>query len=302
MGLLLAAACTTACRAPRLVGPTPALAPEQEAASASREADGAANRVLMAYLMEEVAARRQMLLQWSPEQEREVGRAVAARAVAEHGLDLDAARQGYVQLVGASLVERAERVRATYGGWHFALLAAPHVEVLTGPGGYVFLTRGALEACQDEDELAGLLAHGIASVTLRHGEGVVHAMERAVSSQERFQRFMASSTDRLLADDHPGRALGSLIAQVLARAQVRRLDPPLTLEADREGAFVLYEAGYDCTALERFLLCRPGIFGEPTNLERAAALEGVLAPFRSSVDEANVEVRAARFRARLGKR
>jgi len=36
------------------------------------------------------------------------------------------------------------------------------------PGGYIFVTKGALQLMKDESELAGVLAHEIAHVTEKH--------------------------------------------------------------------------------------------------------------------------------------
>ena len=42
-------------------------------------------------------------------------------------------------------------------------------------GRAVMVTRGALLRCRSEDELAGILAHELAHVSFKHGEGVIRA-------------------------------------------------------------------------------------------------------------------------------
>ena len=78
-----------------------------------------------------------------------------------------------------------------------------------------------------------------------------------------------------------------------------RLDRELVREADREAAHLLAFAGYDAQALRTWLLCRPRMVGAPTNLERAEALEPVLADLAARgylpADAASRAARTARF-------
>ncbi len=47
---------------------------------------------------------------------------------------------------------------------------SPQTNAFSGPGGYIFVTTGALRGMKDESELAGVLAHEIAHEALRSGE------------------------------------------------------------------------------------------------------------------------------------
>src|SRR5439155_6494665 len=111
--------------------------------------------------------------QFSPEQEYWLGRSVAAAAVAEHGLDPDAKRQALVRRIGASIVRLSDRLRGTYGGYHFAVLNDKTPNGISGPGGFVFVTRGAMDLARNEDEVAGILAHELAHIAHKHGEAVI---------------------------------------------------------------------------------------------------------------------------------
>ena len=48
------------------------------------------------------------------------------------------------------------------------ILDTPEVNAFALPGGYVYVTRGILALASDTSELAAVLAHEIAHVTLRH--------------------------------------------------------------------------------------------------------------------------------------
>jgi predicted Zn-dependent protease len=51
----------------------------------------------------------------------------------------------------------------------FHVLEDPKVEAFALPGGYVYAGRGLVSLCQNESELAGVLAHEIAHTVQRHG-------------------------------------------------------------------------------------------------------------------------------------
>ncbi len=79
-----------------------------------------------------------------------------------------AARARRVALVGAAVAHVSERPLVP---WRFGVLQAPEVNAVSAPGGAVFITRGALARVENEDQLAGILAHEVAHVTGRHALG-----------------------------------------------------------------------------------------------------------------------------------
>ena len=50
----------------------------------------------------------------------------------------------------------------------FTILNSPIVNAFALPGGYIYLTRGLIYLCQNEAQLAGVIAHEIGHVTGRH--------------------------------------------------------------------------------------------------------------------------------------
>ena len=103
-------------------------------------------------------------------QEYFVGRGVAAHAIAEkklHGKGSDL--EQYVILVGHSVALESDRPEV-FNGWTFGILESEEVNAFCAPSGFIFVTSGLLKAVQNEDELAGVLAHEIAHVSLRHPE------------------------------------------------------------------------------------------------------------------------------------
>jgi predicted Zn-dependent protease len=93
------------------------------------------------------------------------GRQVAARVIARYGLYENAALMKYVNLVGRVLSQTTNRPELEY---HFAVLNTDEINGYATPGGYVFVTRGAIAKMQDEAELAGVLAHEMGHIVEKH--------------------------------------------------------------------------------------------------------------------------------------
>lgn len=53
--------------------------------------------------------------------------------------------------------------------WRFRVLDRADANAFALPGGYVYITSGMLRRTRNDSELAGILAHEITHVTLRHG-------------------------------------------------------------------------------------------------------------------------------------
>jgi len=93
------------------------------------------------------------------------GREVAARVIARYGLYENLQLMKYVNLVGKVLAMSTNRPELEF---RFAVLNTDEINAYAAPGGYIFVTRGALAKMRDEAELAGVLAHEIGHVVEKH--------------------------------------------------------------------------------------------------------------------------------------
>ena len=180
----------------------------------------------------------------TPEQEQALGREVAAKAIAYFGLYQSQPLTRYVNLVGATVAAQAERQDIKY---HFAVLDSDDINAFSAPGGYVFITRGALALCEDESELAGVLAHEVGHIAGKH---VVKIIER-----DRKERGIADE----VSSYKPGSAEWKKYADQAAKnLLVRMIDQGLPpndeFDADKRGAEYAHAAGYPADGLERFLV------------------------------------------------
>jgi predicted Zn-dependent protease len=97
-----------------------------------------------------------------------VGRAVAARILGQYKLDQNPKLTQYVNEVGQTVARKSSRPNP-FRGYHFAVLDTQEINAFACPGGLVFVTRGLIQTCQNEDQLAAVLAHEVGHVANKDG-------------------------------------------------------------------------------------------------------------------------------------
>lgn len=100
------------------------------------------------------------------DKERDIGRNVAATVIGRWHVVNTPALNDYVNLVGTVVAQQSPRF--TEVPFRFAVLDTDEVNAFAAPGGYIFVTRGALDMMESEAELAGVLAHEVAHVDQKH--------------------------------------------------------------------------------------------------------------------------------------
>ena len=144
----------------------------------------------------------------------------------------------YVNLVGSTVTRQASRDVP----YRFGILDTEVVTALSLPGGYVFLTRGALANMRNEAELAGTLAHEVAHVDGRH-------LEREVRSKKSSQFAKEEATARV----PQGSELVSLAGDLVNGSLTMQVSRDKETEADKVGTELAARAGYDPAGLKNFL-------------------------------------------------
>lgn len=176
--------------------------------------------------------------------EMQFGREVAARIFGRYRLYADERLIRYVTLVGKAVTAHAGRPEIEF---RFGILETGSVNAYAAPGGYVFITRGALEKVGDESELAAVLAHEIAHITGKH---IVEELNIRASDDS-----PVSGVARLLgASGDPARvAFLKAADKAMEMLFERGYKIQDEKEADRNGTILLALSGYDPTALKRYL-------------------------------------------------
>jgi len=104
----------------------------------------------------------------TPEQEYYIGRAVGASLVTQYPPFENRAANLYINTLGQALAQVSD-LPETFNGYHFLILDSSEINAFAAPGGLIFVTRGMLRLCRNEDAVAAVLAHEIAHVSHRHG-------------------------------------------------------------------------------------------------------------------------------------
>ena len=104
----------------------------------------------------------------TPQQEYYIGRTVGAMILEKYPPYNNPAADGYVNVMGQMLAQASD-CPETYGGYHFLIQDSDEINAFAAPGGFIFLTRGMLRCCPQEDAVAAVLAHEIGHVQYKHG-------------------------------------------------------------------------------------------------------------------------------------
>jgi predicted Zn-dependent protease len=230
----------------------------------------------------------------TPDQEHYIGRSVCAQLLANprFALAKSPRLESYVADVGQAIALGAPSVSAPYQGYRFAILDAKSVNAFSTPGGYVFVTRGALAAAHDEDELAALLAHEIAHVQLRHGLSAIKQSNLTEAGKIAGGEALARGNPQL------AQAFGASVLDVVGTIVTNGYGRSQEAEADALAARLLAEAGYSPRSLVD-LLRRENPDGggfrsdHPSAADRVKLLEGIVPALGAA--GAGAEVRAARY-------
>jgi predicted Zn-dependent protease len=178
-------------------------------------------------------------------EEIELGRSVAAAVGARYKVSRDRTLTKYVALVGNTVAATSDRPDLRY---YFAVLESDEINALAAPGGFVFVTRGALALMPDEAALAGVLGHEIGHIALRHHAESIRAAKRknlAVMGLQQGLAFTSVSSFSGLI----GATADALAEQVILKGHSRAEE----MESDKVGFQYAARAGYDPAGLREFL-------------------------------------------------
>lgn len=166
----------------------------------------------------------------------EIGESIAVAVTHEYGVVKDDKLNAYVAKVGLTLAAVSDKPEQNFT---FGVLNTDEVNALSMPGGYVFVTRGALARMQDESELAGVLAHEIGHVCRGHGK---QSIQRA-KGMDALGTAGASQTSGLLAD----------AIENGAKEITKPMGQGDEADADVKAVAYLKAAGYDPAGYLRYL-------------------------------------------------
>ncbi len=107
---------------------------------------------------------------YSIQDDVKLGRQAAAEAEQQLPLLRDAEVNNYIERIGSRLVRSipAEFQHPEFD-YYFKVVNARDINAFALPGGPMYVNRGMIEAARREGEMAGVMAHELSHVALRHG-------------------------------------------------------------------------------------------------------------------------------------
>src|SRR4051812_4210663 len=176
---------------------------------------------------------------YKPEQDVELGRQAAAEVRQQMPLLNDQRVEDYVERIGERLVERIpSEYRQPAFHYTFDVVNLREINAFALPGGPMFLHRGMIEAAKTEGEIAGVMAHEMSHVILRHG----------TAQATKGQKYQIGAIAGQVLGSVVGGTLGSVIgqgSQIGLGTWFLKYSREYESQADILGSQILARAGYN---------------------------------------------------------
>jgi predicted Zn-dependent protease len=184
------------------------------------------------------------------EEEYYIGRSVAALILARYPVYKNDGLTQYVNTVGNAVALYSDRPEI-YAGYHFLILDTEEVNALATPGGMVFITKGLLRRCTDEETLALILAHEIGHVCAKHGLQSIK-QSRLVDAFT----FLGTQAAQRYGSEEVAKLTGifeNVLNDVVEKLIVSGYDRKFEFEADGLAVRFGTSTGYEAGGIVRFL-------------------------------------------------
>src|SRR5688500_2765294 len=176
---------------------------------------------------------------YSPAQDVELGQEASAEARKQLPMLNDGRVDDYVERVGENLVDGIPpEFRHAGFRYTFDVVNQKEINAFALPGGPMFLNRGMIEASNNEAEMAGVMAHELAHVALRHG----------TAQATKGEKFQIGAIAGQVLGAIVGGAAGSVISQgsqLGLGTYFLKYGRAYETQADLLGAQMMARAGYD---------------------------------------------------------
>ena len=173
---------------------------------------------------------------YSVQDDMKLGREAARQAEAQFPLLPDSEVQGYVERVGERLVRSIpSEFQHPEFDYFFKVVNARDINAFALPGGPMYVNRGMIESARSEGEMAGVMAHEISHVALRHG----------TAQATKGQKYSTLGAIAGIAGTIFGGPGVGQLAQAPFAVYMLKFSREYETEADVLGAQIMANAGYD---------------------------------------------------------
>ena len=178
---------------------------------------------------------------FSPDQDVEMGRQVSKEAESQLSIIRNGNIASYIDSLGRQLASRASGAKYPF---QFKVVNDKAINAFALPGGFVYVNRGAIEAADNEAQIAGVMAHEIGHVVLRHG------------TNQASKAYIAQAPLSILGGVLGSNSIGSVLAQLgvgfAANSLFLKYSRDAESQADLMGTQILYDSGYNPNAMVEF--------------------------------------------------
>lgn len=178
----------------------------------------------------------------SVQQEVEIGKE-AQQEIRKQVPELrDATINSYVDSIGSRLAAHAPGAKYPYS---FSVANYKEINAFALPGGPIWVHRGAIDAAQNEAQLAGVIAHEVAHISERHAA--------AQLTKATVANGLLGLLGAAMNNDGKGAAAARIGAAFATQSLFMKFSRDDEREADRVGVEILTRAGWDPHGLPEFL-------------------------------------------------
>jgi predicted Zn-dependent protease len=177
---------------------------------------------------------------FSKDQDIQLGKETAAQVEKESEVVTDPALQNYISGVGRRLTSSK---RASDFPYFFKVVNDESVNAFALPGGPMYIHTGLIKAADNEGQLAGVMAHEISHVALRHGTNQV--------SKANLVQIPAVLAGKAAGGGLLG-GLANLGVGLGANSLLLKFSRSAESQADYNGTLILSDAGYNPIEMARF--------------------------------------------------
>ncbi len=177
---------------------------------------------------------------FSPQQDVQLGKEAKAQVESQQPVLHDTRINGYLTALGQKLASSPHA-----GNWPFSFQGVydKNINAFALPGGPMFINTATITAADNEAQLAGVMAHEMSHVVLRHG---THQM-----SKSEFIQLPAALAGNIMGNGILG-TLGRMGVGLTANSVLLKYSRDAEAQADYNGALIMADVGYNPLEMARF--------------------------------------------------
>ena len=178
---------------------------------------------------------------YSKDQDVQLGQQAAQQVAQQVDIVDNRNLQRYIDKIGQRLAGQQGAGEYPY---EFTLINDPSINAFALPGGPIFVNSGLIAAAENEAQVAGVLAHEIAHIALRHAT--------SQASKANLLQFPAALAAAMIGQGSVGAQVGQMGLGFGLNALMLRYSRGAEEEADALGARIMAAAGYNPLEMARF--------------------------------------------------